>query len=78
MYDMQIIILRRLFVVYYVISSSQKVFYLPQKMSSETNLVVIHLLFVYETMTSFSKSRNPCFHVEYFILTNILFFLKLR
>ena len=43
-------------------------------MSSETNLVVIHLLFVYETMTSFSKSRTPCFHVEYFILTNILFF----
>ena len=42
-------------------------------MSSETNLVVIHLLFVYETMTSFSKSRTPCFHVEYFILTNFLF-----
>ena len=43
-------------------------------MSSETNLVVIHLLFVYETMTSFSKSKTPCFHVEYFILTNFLFF----
>ena len=46
-------------------------------MSSETNLVVIHLLFVYETMTSFSKSRTPCFHVEYFIWRTFYFFFEI-